>query len=678
MTKTGATRPRFAAFAPTDCHTCLSRQRQCDKQRPYCSTCLDEGLKCGGYATSLLWHQCRAYSGKQSRWHGQHSASPRPAVDLHKPQARSPPVATRTFRFVERRNRRARQPRKDTSTQPTTPINPQELEPLEVASLSIDQDTGFSATIDIDSFLDNFQPEIHLRDERGEGSDPSVPASETGQTWSALENESCPVSNHIIDPDAVSFGITSVQPASPGLSPCSMTFGPDGFLTFKWPDLGCNDRQDPPDSLSVATDMSANQQQEILLKHYDTDLCVLPLTSDMRLNPFRIRGFGREDSQLLLHSISALSSQHQVNLGKTQSSEASHKRSQAYSMLSDALQSGQLGTQDSSLLAAILILMTLDCTISALGNWSEHIRRAVTVFEAWGGPSALNTPRLRSQASMLVWWDATLAMMSRQGTKLSSAYFRHLVQHEKTDRWSFYELTGCPTELLILLVRLAEMAHAKEMAESMECLTFDVKSVLDIERQLLEWNSGYGEDQRHFLEQIIGQGDESEPGNGGTNKTRTAEDEMDEQEDYRRQQDDYHCSEAWRYALLLYIQRVFRWDRGSHQRPAAILPLVCKIFEHCRNCRKTSQVQKQLLLPVFLAGAEARDKDLQDTARAYCLWWGARSRYGMFYSVSCLLEEFWALESSKDGHPRWWGSFLNAKSSSGKAEDLAAMQFLFG
>jgi hypothetical protein len=80
----------------------------------------------------------------------------------------------------------------------------------------------------------------------------------------------------------------------------------------------------------------------------------------MRLNPFRIRGFGPEDSRLLLHSISALSSQHQVNIGNTQSSEASHKRSQAYSMLSDALQSGQLSTRNSSLLAAILILMTLD------------------------------------------------------------------------------------------------------------------------------------------------------------------------------------------------------------------------------------------------------------------------------------------------------------------------------
>jgi hypothetical protein len=271
MTKTGATRPRFAASAPTDCHTCLSRQRQCDKQRPYCSTCLDEGLNCGGYATSLLWHRCRDYSGTQSRRHGQHSASPRGAEDLDKPQTRSPPVATRTFRFVELRNRRTRQPRKVTSAQPKTPHGVQEFGPSEATSLGIDLDTGFSPTMDIDSFLDNLQPEIHLGDERCEVSDQTVPTSDTGQTWPALEKESCPVSDRMINPDAVTLGITSAQPASPALSPRSMTFALDDGLTFEWPDLGvCNDRRHTPDTFSFSTYVSADQQQEILLKYCES------------------------------------------------------------------------------------------------------------------------------------------------------------------------------------------------------------------------------------------------------------------------------------------------------------------------------------------------------------------------------------------------------------------------
>lgn len=62
MREAGATRPRLVAFAPTGCHTCLSGNRKCQKQRPYCSTCLDRGIKCGGYATALSWHESRTYS----------------------------------------------------------------------------------------------------------------------------------------------------------------------------------------------------------------------------------------------------------------------------------------------------------------------------------------------------------------------------------------------------------------------------------------------------------------------------------------------------------------------------------------------------------------------------------------------------------------------------------------
>lgn len=96
----------------------------------------------------------------------------------------------------------------------------------------------------------------------------------------------------------------------------------------------------------------------------DTDLCVLPLTSDMKLNPFRIRGLDLEGSQLLLHCISALSSQHQFKMGNVESSEASQKRAQAYDMLSMALQGGQLSNRKSDLLAAILILITLDVSFN--------------------------------------------------------------------------------------------------------------------------------------------------------------------------------------------------------------------------------------------------------------------------------------------------------------------------
>jgi len=92
----------------------------------------------------------------------------------------------------------------------------------------------------------------------------------------------------------------------------------------------------------------------------DTDLCILPLTSDLALNPFRIRGFAPEESQLLLQSVLALCSQHQVNIGNTRPTEALEKRAQVSGMLSQALQSEELTNKNGSLLEAILILFTLD------------------------------------------------------------------------------------------------------------------------------------------------------------------------------------------------------------------------------------------------------------------------------------------------------------------------------
>ena len=55
------------AFARTDCHTCVSTRRKCDRRRPQCTTCLDLGLKCGGFVTPLSWDDSRILLGKPSQ-----------------------------------------------------------------------------------------------------------------------------------------------------------------------------------------------------------------------------------------------------------------------------------------------------------------------------------------------------------------------------------------------------------------------------------------------------------------------------------------------------------------------------------------------------------------------------------------------------------------------------------
>lgn len=53
-----------AAGAADDCFTCATRSVKCDRRRPYCSKCLDDGKDCAGYKTQLTWGNGVASRGK--------------------------------------------------------------------------------------------------------------------------------------------------------------------------------------------------------------------------------------------------------------------------------------------------------------------------------------------------------------------------------------------------------------------------------------------------------------------------------------------------------------------------------------------------------------------------------------------------------------------------------------
>ena len=107
----------------------------------------------------------------------------------------------------------------------------------------------------------------------------------------------------------------------------------------------------------------------------------------MALNPFRIRGFTQEDSQLLLLSVLALYAQHQVNIGNTQPTEALEKRSQVSEMLSRALQDGESSNKNSCILESILILITLDVIYnSTFEGYSMVLTQIPLVYNIGPGP----------------------------------------------------------------------------------------------------------------------------------------------------------------------------------------------------------------------------------------------------------------------------------------------------
>lgn len=157
----------------------------------------------------------------------------------------------------------------------------------------------------------------------------------------------------------------------------------------------------------------------------DSELCILPVTSDTKHNPFRCRRDTSRGSTLLRHAISALVYQHLSHKNNICATEADEHRYRASEELNLALSSPRASHAESSLhlLDSLLIMFTLEvcahhiqitvvcltltflkCTLSASGPWTQHLKRAASVLDAAGGASSLSHSRLRSQVAMLVWY----------------------------------------------------------------------------------------------------------------------------------------------------------------------------------------------------------------------------------------------------------------------------------
>ncbi|KAJ5618750.1 hypothetical protein N7510_002734 [Penicillium lagena] len=196
-----------------------------------------------------------------------------------------------------------------------------------------------------------------------------------------------------------------------------------------------------------------------------------------------------------------------------------------------------------------------------------------------------------------------------------------------------------------------ELVHQSEIARSMRWLNFDITPVLEIEMELTKWNNNV----RSSIDE---------------NPMSRELSDAEREQNFHKQQDRYHCAEAWRYALLLYIESVFKSD---HQRCTARQNKVLRsTIDHTKCCRRTSQTQKQLLLPVFLAGSVTSDQDTREFVKDYCTYWGEKSRYSMFNSVPLLLDEVWS-------SGKWWGAVVdNETRTPALFTDQGATQLLLG
>ncbi|KAF4811277.1 hypothetical protein CGCSCA5_v010022 [Colletotrichum siamense] len=395
-----------------------------------------------------------------------------------------------------------------------------------------------------------------------------------------------------------------------------------------------------------------------LLLQYDQEFCVLPLTSDFDANPFRCGSLKWKKSDILLHSILALSYRHINRVTGKCGREASQHKTTALKMLEERQRSGHTQSAENGLLEAVLILFTLNCSLSAYGSWTSQLHaahRVLTTFDKSGGQ---RTPRVEAQISMLIWWDVTLALTTRKGCVLPHTYHSNLHYQTPDNEKAFYNVSGCPEELFGYMTRLAMYAREFELATTMTCVTFDTGPVLSVEQAIKDWRAPAYSDCIDI---------ETLENDGSQNVDQQ---EIEEALNYK--QDLHHCAEAWRYALLLYIERVFKWDRKSTSLPVLGL-LARKALNHVSSCRRGTMLQKQLLLPTFLAGCETTNLELREQAKQYCEWWNDKTRYDMFLTAAALLEEVWA----KYGSGSWWGSIMDEKCQPG-AHGYTQNQYLLG
>lgn len=223
-------------------------------------------------------------------------------------------------------------------------------------------------------------------------------------------------------------------------------------------------------------------------------------------------------------------------------------------------------------------------------------------------------------------------MISRTRPLLPLSYLETLMEYDDEDEWTFFELNGCPAELVMAMARLATLAVTYETVHGMEWVTFDTFPVEQITQNVQHWTNDKDATADHLAR---------------------ADDDCNEDPDTQRNA--FHCTEAWRHAILLYAYRVFHRPQTSTGM-RAITHLSRVVLDHVRCIPETAIVQKQTLLPVFLAAAEVGDEPTRDFVRRYCAHWSTTARYSMFGTVATLLERIWANWTTSTREHYWWGA----------------------
>jgi hypothetical protein len=247
----------------------------------------------------------------------------------------------------------------------------------------------------------------------------------------------------------------------------------------------------------------------------------------------------------------------------------------------------------------------------------------------------------------------SIAFIHRKLPLFPPAYLDRLLDFSSIDDWCFFELTGCPEEIIPVISRLARLAFEYEKESLSGNTTFDRFEVISVVETLKTLPN---RDQISL----------EEPGNDESNST-----------DVDMMLDRSHCFEAWRRGVVLYSLQVF--SEVPQQRNTQIIRYLSRnILDHIRCIREAGEIQKQVLLPLFLAGSEA----VSETDRSFCRnWfqhWSAQTRYHLFETTGAILESVWDVLDVQDASVHWWGDVVSGERQTPRPDDTLASELLLG